>query len=442
MTEKDAPSAGPAQEPALTNPVFQTEGFRKALGAASKMQLRAGEAILVQGRAGKAAFFIASGEVEVLSETSYGAVRLASLAAPRLVGEVGAFAGLARTASVRALTDVTVYRIAREELVALGRAEPDLLLSVIADLGRQLEGFNRTISLYANALEALEHSEFDARILDDLNNPPPQAAAFTQAFHRFAKQILSKRRQEEEMASAAAIQRSFLPSRSALESVADCIDLEAMVLPTREVGGDFYDYFMLDSERLVFLLGDVCGKGLPASLFAAIVVTVLRTTLRDELQLGPAVKRANAILCRDNAACLFATLFIGVLDTRTGALEYCNCGHNAPLLVNAEKITPLPATGLPIAMLDDRVAATANIQLAIADTLVVYSDGVTEALNVDSQEFGDENLEKVVRLLSNDGAKDGLKRVIDSVNAFAGEAQQADDITCMVVQMRALRGAA
>ena len=102
MTEKDAPSAGPAQEPALTNPVFQTEGFRKALGAASKMQLRAGEAILVQGRAGKAAFFIASGEVEVLSETSYGAVRLASLAAPRLVGEVGAFAGLARTASVRA----------------------------------------------------------------------------------------------------------------------------------------------------------------------------------------------------------------------------------------------------------------------------------------------------------------------------------------------------
>ena len=91
MTEKDAPSAGPAQEPALTNPVFQTEGFRKALGAASKMQLRAGEAILVQGRAGKAAFFIASGEVEVLSETSYGAVRLASLAAPRLCNQSAVF---------------------------------------------------------------------------------------------------------------------------------------------------------------------------------------------------------------------------------------------------------------------------------------------------------------------------------------------------------------
>ena len=342
------------------NPFFESARFRRALAAASARRLQPDEFIIVQGRKGEAAFFIASGNVEVLSETPYGAVRLAVLSAPRLVGEVGALAALPRTASIRATTEVTVYRISREELVALGRDEPDLLLSIVAELGRQLEGFNRAISLYANALDALERSEFDPRILADLQNPPPGTAAFTEAFRRFAEQIVSKRAQQAEMASAAAIQRSLLPSDGVLSAIADRVDVHAMIRPAREVGGDFYDFFLLDENRLVLAVGDVCGKGLPASLFAAIAVTVLRTTLRDELNLSQAMARANAILCRDNAASLFATLFICILDLRTGGLEYCNCGHNPPLIVSGRKVSALPATGLPLAMIDDRVAGVAQ----------------------------------------------------------------------------------
>lgn len=415
-------------------PIFETDGFRRRLTSASFRRVPAGGEIIVQGRQGKAAFFIASGEVEVLSDTPYGAVRLATLASPRLVGEVGALAGLPRTASIRALTDVSLYRVERDELIALGREEPDLLLAIIAELGRQVEGFNRAISLYANALSALERREFDSRILEDLKNPPPQTAAFTQAFRSFADQIVSKRQQEAEMASAAAIQRSLLPSDGSLALVAHRIDLHATIRPARDVGGDFYDFFCLDDNRVVVCVGDVCGKGLPASLFAAIVVTVLRTTLREEEDLGAAVARANTILCRDNAASLFATLFVGVLHLQTMQLEYCNCGHNPPLLVLADGVLSLPATGIPIAMLDDRAAAVAAVELSTETTLVLYSDGVTEALNKDGEEFGDERLMAAVAGMVGRTTAEVASHIVEAADAFAGEAPQADDITCLVLR--------
>lgn len=428
-----APSSGGAGP--VARQVFEREGFRQTLASATMRKVPPGELIIVQGRQGKAAFFIASGDVEVLSETAYGSVRLAALSSPRLVGEVGALAGLPRTASIRALTEVTVYRIDREDLVALGRQEPELLLSIVAELGRQLDGFNRTISLYANALSALERSEFDPRILDDLTNPPPQTAAFTEAFRRFADQIVSKRRQEAEMASAAAIQRSLLPDITCISPFAHDIELQATIRPAREVGGDFYDFFLLDDQRLVVAVGDVCGKGLPASLFAAIAVTVLRTTLRDETSLDRAMARANAILCRDNAASMFATLFIGVLDVGSGRLEYCNCGHNAPLIVSGKSMRHLPATGLPLAMLDDRVASVSETNLAPNDILILYSDGITEALNVEGEEFGDERLADAVADLVRDSAANLVQGLVTAADCFAGGAEQADDMTCLAVRL-------
>src|SRR3974390_3167639 len=192
------------------------------------------------------------------------------------------------------------------------------------------------------------------------------------------------------MASAALIQQSFLPKESTLNLTDSDFEIRAKIQPAREVGGDFYDYFMLDADRLAIVIGDVCGKGIPASLFMAVVVTVLRIAAREEPDAASTIARADAILCRDNAASLFATAFYAVLNLRSGSLEYCNCGHNAPVLIPASgEPRRLSAPGLPLALFADRRTTAARIQLNPGDDLILFTDGVTEAVNPFKEEFGD-----------------------------------------------------
>jgi serine phosphatase RsbU (regulator of sigma subunit) len=342
-----------------------------------------------------------------------------------------------RAASVKALTPVTVYRISRSELFDIGRKTPDLLLYIIGHLGRQLDGVNKTVSLYTNALAALEKREFDPRILEQLANPPPQLAEFSTAFHRFASQILDKRRQQDELASATIIQQSFLPKAATLATAADAVDLHADMRPAREVGGDFYDFFMLDEDHLAIAIGDICGKGIAASLFMVVVVTVLRTAAHEEKNVASTISRTNAILCRDNVSSMFATVFYAVLNLRTGVLEYCNCGHNAPqCLLASGETRELPATGLPLALYADRAPAMASITLSDSDTLILFTDGVTEAMNPSQEEFGDAALIETLVAFRNLSAADIVSRIFSSVDSFSQGAEQTDDITCIVLKRR------
>ena len=309
---------------------LHAEALEVVLKSLPQIHLDPGEILVQQGEASDAAFFLNQGTVSVYAETLFGSVPLATVHAPQLIGEIGVLADLPRTASVKAVTSSKVYRISRPELLQIGRKTPDLLLFIIGQMGRQLDGVNRAVSLYTNALAALERREFDSRILEQLENPPPQLAEFSAAFHRFASQILDKRRQHDEMASAAIIQQSFLPKTSNLAAIEGVLELHAEMRPAREVGGDFYDFFMLDANHLAIAIGDICGKGIAASLFMAVVVTVLRTAAHEEKNVASIISRANSLLCRDNASSMFATAFYAVLNLRSGVLEYCNCGHNAP----------------------------------------------------------------------------------------------------------------
>ena len=343
---------------------------------------------------------------------------------------------LPRTASIRATTDATLHRIERHLLRRLGEQMPALLLAVIAQLGRHLDAVNKTIGLYTNALTALERREFDPRVLEDLHNPPPQLAEFAAIFHRFASQIVDKRRHQDELASAAVIQKSLLPRRDLLDQLGGQLDIHAAMRPARDVGGDFYDFFLLDSDRLAFAIGDICGKGLPASLFMAIVVTVLRTLAREEPTVGATIARTNTILCRDNAASLFATAFLGVLDLKTGRVAYCNCGHNAPLVVSPDgAVRSLPATGLPLALYNDRSAATGALTLASGESLVLFTDGITEAVDARDQEFGDNRLLQEILRHRSARAETVVARLFEAVDTFAGDAEQADDMTCIVMRL-------
>jgi serine phosphatase RsbU (regulator of sigma subunit) len=406
-------------------------------------RLEAGATLMRQGEKSEEAFVIAEGTVRVVADTAYGAVPLATISGPKLIGEIGALSTLPRTASVIAVTALTVYLIPRSRLIEFGRANPQFLTSVITELGKQLDGMNRTLSLYSNALAALESREFDTRILDDLANPSPQMAEFSAAFRKFAQEIVGKRRRQDELASAAIIQQSYLPQHAALAGAEDALELHARMRPARNVGGDFYDFFFLDDGRLAIAVGDVCGKGIPASLFMAVVMTVLRVSAREVSNPEVMLARANAVLSKDNSTTMFATLFYGVLNLEDGTLEYCNCGHNAPIILGGDgTISTLSETGLPLALFPDRSAGARTVKLSPSDLLVMFTDGVTEAMSPTKEEFSDQRLQETIRAAKDLDTEQVVARIFREVDDFAQDAEQADDITCVAVRCspRSLKG--
>lgn len=411
--------------------------IEKLLATARRIDLQPSDTLVRQGDASDSGFFLAEGAVQVYAETAYGAAPLATLEAPRLIGEIGAFAGLPRTASIKAATEARLYEISRRELVELGRQSPDLLLTALEQLGRQIATVNEALALYANALAALEKREFDSRILADLDDPPPALAAFAAAFHRFATEIVGKRRREDEMASAAFIQQSLLPKEATINRLRPDVEIAAQMRPAREVGGDFYDFFLLDDDRIAFAIGDVCGKGTPASLFASIVVTLFRTLGRDRGDVATVVNRANLLLCEDNDAAMFATVFFGVLDLRDGVMTYANCGHVAPAhLTQSGHVARLKATGAALGLDSACVAQAKSTRLEPGDKLILVTDGVTEAMNAAKEEFGEQRFIAAVEIGLEEPPRDLLSRLFAAVDAFAGGEEQSDDIGCLTIERK------
>lgn len=402
-----------------------------------KLLVAAGETLVRQGDASDCAFILLEGEADVYVETTYGPIMLAPLSPGQFFGEIGTLAAIPRTATVRARSAVQVLRIEGDRILALGRSHPDLLLLVIRQLGERIATINRAIGFYTQALAALERHDFDPAILDELLNPVPELLNFAQTFRRMAEQIILRRAHHQEMASAAAIQNAMLPSPVPQADGDNRADIHAFIRPAREIGGDLYNYFAIDPDRIAIVIGDVSGKGVPASLFMAITQTVLRIALHEIDDLATAVGRANEFLSRDNRESMFATLFCGVLDLRSGRLTYCNCGHNPPLVLSASgACDALPPCGPALAILSSAAYRPRSITLAPGDRLFLYTDGITEACDAALAQFGDDRLEAACRLLRHGTARDLVEGILRQVDDFVAEAPQFDDITCLAVLYR------
>jgi serine phosphatase RsbU (regulator of sigma subunit) len=250
-----------------------------------------------------------------------------------------------------------------------------------------------------------------------------------------AAQIAQRRAHEAEMASAAAIQRAMLPSLQPNDFAEGRLDIFPHIMPAREVGGDLYDIVKLDGNRVVITIGDVCGKGVPASLFMAITQTVMRLLVRSGQDLQAEIEAANKLLVANNREVMFTTLFCGVLDASSGTLTYCNCGHNPPLvLLQGESMfESLPSCGPPLGIADHIRYVPRSIALAAGEMLFLYTDGVTEAENSQSAQFGDKRLEQAILEMRGQPARTVVEHVIKRVADFAKGAPQSDDITCIAV---------
>jgi sigma-B regulation protein RsbU (phosphoserine phosphatase) len=243
----------------------------------------------------------------------------------------------------------------------------------------------------------------------------------------------AKQRMENELNVGHDLQRSMLP---AVVPDSNHFDLCASMDAAREVSGDFYDYFMLNDEELWFCVADVSGKGVPAALFMAMTKILLKSRSQDDRKTSKVMTRVNAILAEDNAECMFVTVFLGVLQVRSGTITYTNAGHNLPFIKRANgALETVPDSHGPIlGVQEGREYGESSIELGPEDMLLVYTDGVTEAMDVEGQLYSGSRLENVLQSIEHPTAEALLKTVHASVDEFAHGAEQADDITMIALR--------
>ncbi|HEX3881623.1 MAG TPA: SpoIIE family protein phosphatase [Stellaceae bacterium] len=440
-TQADVPAreAPPVEEIArllALHPIFDKFDPVSLLAVAARCgfdTFPVGATIMRQGEHGTFAYMIVEGAADIFVEIPGDSIHMATVGPPVIIGELGALTDMPRTATVVVNAPLAVVRIERDRLIALTVSYPSISAGVIDELGHRLHDMNHSLAYLTYAATALKRDEYDPVMLDELTNQPGALAAFARVFADMATEIRAKQSRRQEMQAAATIQNSILPPPLTRKGPTEAIDLHAEMHPAREIGGDFYDFFVIDDTHLALTLADVSGKGIPAALFMAVSRTVLRTT-GGVGQLASRMAAANQLLATENAACMFVTTFHGVLDMKTGVLTYCNAGHNPPYLLRAEGgFETLGATGIPFGVMTDMPYRTAEATLRPGDTLFVYSDGITEAFNPEGQEFTTHRLEAALAAAHGGSAADIVARVLADTNNFANGAEQSDDITGMAL---------
>jgi len=256
-----------------------------------------------------------------------------------------------------------------------------------------------------------------------------------ESFENLRRTTFAKERMESELNIGRDIQMSMLPLEFPAFPDRTEFDVHATLVPAREVGGDFYDFFLVDEDRLCVCIGDVSGKGVPAALFMAVTKTLIKSRASNDSSPASILTHVNNEISRQNEASMFVTIFLGVLDLRSGSFTYTNAGHNPPYIKtrSGDLVRLDKRHGPVIGALEDMVYGEDRVELSVGDTLILYTDGVTEAMNVEGELYEEERL---VRSLSqeSDTVEALVSSTVEEVWLFEGEAQQADDVTVLVAR--------
>ena len=243
---------------------------------------------------------------------------------------------------------------------------------------------------------------------------------------------------DKELEFARSIQSSSLPSVFPPFPKEDSFDIYAQMYTAKEVGGDFYDFYMINDYQIAFVMADVSGKGIPAAMFMMRAKTIIKDLAEGGMDVGSIFTKANNGLCENNEAGMFVTAWIGILDLRTGVVKFANAGHNPPMVRKAggEFVYMKSRAGLVLAGMEDIPYMEQEMQLEPGDRIFLYTDGVTEANDIDGKLYSEERLESFINSVKEETAEDVLNAIKGDIDLFAAEAPQFDDITMLMLDFK------
>lgn len=367
------------------------EGTRILLEAMVEKNIPQGEDIVTFGASNDdGMYIILSGVTDVFDAKGS---KINTLFEGDFIGELGLINDDKRGATVRAATDVCCANISK------------VLFEEIASKNRKIYG------TFMNML-----------------------------YTKTTKLVTEQERIKSELAVATRIQAECLENDFTSFNQYDHVKLTAAMRPAKEVGGDFYDMFMIDDKHMCFLIADVSGKGVPAAIFMSMAKTHIKNYATLGLPLAEVAERANNQLCYKNESGMFVTAFICVLDLETNDVTFINAGHNKPFIIDEEgKFSMVPAkVNMAFGMMEGVPYREQHLELPKGSCMYMYTDGVTEALNPKEQFFGDDRLSQVLnKHMAKAGDVDSfVKSMYEEVDAFADGAMQADDITMVYLSRR------
>ncbi|MBR1499335.1 MAG: SpoIIE family protein phosphatase [Bacteroidaceae bacterium] len=297
----------------------------------------------------------------------------------------------------------------------------------------------------AKGAETIASGQFDARLpdfqrTDEIGQLTRSFAGMQQSLVKYIEELKNTTAQkasiDRDIRIASGIQMGMLPDKFPTRADRDDVQIYASLTPAKDVGGDLFDFYFRD-EKLFFCIGDVSGKGVPASLFMAVTRAVFRTVSARESKPDEIVTAMNRTMVGMNKTHMFVTLFVGVLDLPTGHLHYCNAGHDAPLLIG-EGVGELPCdNNIPVGFRSTWKYTLQEAQIFSGTTIFLFTDGLTEAMDIDKAQFQMQRVGDVATQALADGQHEPhelIGRMTESVRQFVGGAEQSDDLTMMAIQ--------
>ena len=247
---------------------------------------------------------------------------------------------------------------------------------------------------------------------------------------------------QKELDVAREIQESIVPREFPPFPEREDVAIHASMLPAKEVGGDFFDFFLIDRDRIGFAIGDVSGKGVPAALFMAVSRTLLRATASRGFAPDECMQQVNQTLHQESISSMFVTCFYGVLNTRTGEIHCSNGGHNPPYILRADgRVEAVEVFGgLILGAFRHAAYEKREIGLQPGDCIFLYTDGITEAMNPDGEQFTSERLVESLKSVNGSAVEEIVRKVIENVRRFTAGAAQSDDMTILAIRYSGRNG--
>lgn len=316
-----------------------------------------------------------------------------------------------------------------------------MLYLFIRIITRELSPLHRL----AKEAENIASGQFDAELpdfqrIDEIGQLTQSFAGMQQSLVKYIKELKDTTAQkasiERDIHIASGIQMGMLPENFPTKEDRDDVQLFASLTPAKDVGGDLFDFYFRD-DKLFFCIGDVSGKGVPASLFMAVTRAVFRTVSSHESMPDRIMTSINMTMGEMNKTHMFVTLFVGVLDLPTGHLHYCNAGHDAPLLVGNEIHELQCDSNIPVGFMPSWKYTLQETLIPQGTTIFLFTDGLTEAMNINYEQFQMERVNEVAaRALAQQQLepKQIISMMTDAVHQFVGDAEQSDDLTMMAIQ--------